>query len=403
VLALATYFSNHGGDARDLRTLALSLAIVVPPGFLIFVEPDLGTAIVFICIWLGVVLVAGDVSLGALLFVPLNLLRIEDRPRLFSALAIMRHALNAGLKVWFLSRGAGVEGVLWGDLLSTGALVLAALPLLRGRATPALSRTLPFRIKEWPWPFRIQTLGRFDLQRSGAPVEASAKGPGRPLELLKVLIALGGQSLRADQLADALWPHAEADYAHKSFTATLHRLRRLLGTEEALLLRDARLSMNRSLLWVDTWALEQTLSELDETLRAPAPASLDVAAKLMDEVFALYRGPFLPDESEQPAYIAYREQLRARLLRCLVRVARVWEDTGRGDAAVDGYLRCVEADPLFEAPYRNLMLCYQRAGDAAEARATYERLRAILSTRMKTLPSQETQAVFAALAAPGGR
>jgi ATP/maltotriose-dependent transcriptional regulator MalT/DNA-binding SARP family transcriptional activator len=271
------------------------------------------------------------------------------------------------------------------------------------RTHALVPRTLPFRVKEWPWPFRIQTLGRFDLQRSGAPVEASAKGPGRPLELLKVLIALGGQSLRADQLADALWPHAEADYAHKSFTATLHRLRRLLGMEEALLLRDGRLSMNRSLLWVDTWALEQTLAELDETLRAPAPASLDIATKLMDEVFALYRGPFLPDESEQPAYIAYREQLRARLLRCLVRVARVWEDTGRGDAAVDGYLRCVEADPLFEAPYRNLMLCYQRAGDAAEARATYERLRAILSTRMKTLPSQETQAVFAGLAAPGGR
>ncbi|HSF20848.1 MAG TPA: BTAD domain-containing putative transcriptional regulator [Burkholderiales bacterium] len=287
-----------------------------------------------------------------------------------------------------LALRAGVESDFARTLARTHALV---------------PRTLPFRVKDWPWPFRIQTLGRFDLQRSGGQIEASGKGPGRPLELLKVLIALGGQSLRADQLADALWPHAEADYAHKSFTATLHRLRRLLGMEEALLLRDGRLSMNRSLLWVDTWALEQTLAELDETLRAPAPASLDMAAKLMDEVFALYRGPFLPDESEQPAYIAYREQLRARLLRCLVRVARVWEDTGRGDAAVDGYLRCVEADPLFEAPYRNLMLCYQRAGDAAEARATYERLRAILSTRMKTLPSQETQAVFAGLAASGGR
>jgi rod shape determining protein RodA len=59
VLALATFFSNHGGDARDLRTLAISLAIVLPPTFLIFVEPDLGTSIVFMCIWLGVVLVAG--------------------------------------------------------------------------------------------------------------------------------------------------------------------------------------------------------------------------------------------------------------------------------------------------------------------------------------------------------
>jgi O-antigen/teichoic acid export membrane protein len=89
-----------------------------------------------------VVLVAGDVALGALLFVPLNLLRIEDRPRLFSALAIFRHALNAGLKVLFLAGGAGVEGVLWGDLLSTGALVLATLPLLRGRATLSPSRRL---------------------------------------------------------------------------------------------------------------------------------------------------------------------------------------------------------------------------------------------------------------------
>ncbi len=89
-----------------------------------------------------VVLVAGDVSLGALLFVPLNLLRIEDRPRLFSALAVFRHALNAGLKVLFLARGAGVEGVLWGDLLSTGALVLAVLPLLRGRALLSFSPRL---------------------------------------------------------------------------------------------------------------------------------------------------------------------------------------------------------------------------------------------------------------------
>jgi DNA-binding SARP family transcriptional activator len=222
------------------------------------------------------------------------------------------------------------------------------------------------------------------------------------VELLKVLIALGGQGLRADQLADALWPHAEADYAHKSFTATLHRLRRLLGMDEALVLRDARLSMSPSLLWVDAWALEQALAELDETLRAPAAEATRYAlGRLMDEVFSLYRGPFLADESEQPAYIAFREQLRARLLRCLVRVARVWEDAGRQDAAADGYLRCIEADALFEAPYRNLMLLYQRAGDSAEARATYERLRAVLSTRMKTLPSPETQAVFAAIAMPG--
>jgi two-component SAPR family response regulator len=128
-----------------------------------------------------------------------------------------------------------------------------------------------------------------------------------------------------------------------------------------------------------------------------------VLQALVDEVFSLYRGPFLPDESEQPGYIACREQIRARLHRCLARVARRWEEAKQSESAADCYLRFIEADNLFEAPYRNLMLCYQRSGDLVEARATYERLRTILAARLKAVPSQETQAVFAGLGAPASR
>jgi rod shape determining protein RodA len=59
ILALARFFSEHGGDARDLRTLLLSLAIVAPVSALVFIEPDLGTSIVFFAIWVGIVVVAG--------------------------------------------------------------------------------------------------------------------------------------------------------------------------------------------------------------------------------------------------------------------------------------------------------------------------------------------------------
>lgn len=59
ILALARYFSEHGGDAKDLRTLLISLAIVAPVAGLVFIEPDLGTSIVIMAIWLGVVIVAG--------------------------------------------------------------------------------------------------------------------------------------------------------------------------------------------------------------------------------------------------------------------------------------------------------------------------------------------------------
>ena len=59
ILTLARFFSEHGGDAKDLKTLVLSLVIVAPVAGLVFIEPDLGTSLVFFAIWLGVVIVAG--------------------------------------------------------------------------------------------------------------------------------------------------------------------------------------------------------------------------------------------------------------------------------------------------------------------------------------------------------
>jgi ATP/maltotriose-dependent transcriptional regulator MalT/DNA-binding SARP family transcriptional activator len=260
----------------------------------------------------------------------------------------------------------------------------------------------PLRVKAWPWPIRIQTLGRFEIAAHDAPVEFSGKGPGRPVELLKLLISLGGDAVRVYQLSDALWPQVDADYAHKSFTAALHRLRRLLGDDEALVLRDGRLSLHPAAVWTDTAALDQVLSEIEGAARLPtAPTSTQRPApalqSCLQEALDLYRGPFLPDESDQPGYIAFREQLRARLLRCVARVARHSEEAGEFDVAADFHLQLLRADSLFEAPYRNLMLCYQRHGDLHAARETYERLRTTLSMRMKIMPSAQTQAVYASL------
>jgi DNA-binding SARP family transcriptional activator len=248
------------------------------------------------------------------------------------------------------------------------------------------------------------TCGGFQLLRDEALVEFSGKGPGRPMELLKVLVALGRHNVRVDQLADALWPHMEADYAHKSFTATLHRLRRLFDDDEAVVLRDGRLSLNKARVWVDTWALEPLFDEFDAALRAAGPAGArSVLGGFAEKVFALYRGPFLPDEAEQPAYIACREQMRARLLRFLARLARGWEEAGSPETAADGYLRCIEIDELCEPLYRQLMLCCQRTSRPGEAIAAYERLRAVLSTRMRTMPTPETQALYASLRSTGDR
>ena len=260
----------------------------------------------------------------------------------------------------------------------------------------------PLAVRRWPWRLSILTLGGFRFLRDEAPIEFAAKGPGRPVELLKVLVALGMHGVRADQLADALWPNVEADYAYKSFTATLHRLRRIVEDDEALILRDGRLTLNPALVWVDTRALARLFDEFDAALHGK-DACLDAALRRSstDTALQLYRGAFLRDESEQPCFIACREQMRSRLLRFLARAVKGCEQSGALQEAVDCLTRFIDADELYEPLYRQLMLCYQRIGAPMEAVATYERLRTILSARLRTMPSPETQALYATLKTAG--
>lgn len=323
-----------------------------------------------------------------------------------AALALLRSALSLGREHGF-RHVVGLRPRLLAELcaaaLRHGIEAEYARTLVRNaRLAPPPSA---LRLKQWPWPFQICTLGGFALLRGTEPIESSAKGSGRPVELLKVLVALGGRNVRADQLADALWPGYDADYAHRSFNTTLHRLRgeKICDDNDAVILRDGQLSLNPAAFWVDTWALENLIVEMDTRLRDPNLQAGESALQLLvEEALALYRGPFLPDETEQPSYIACREQIRARVLRVITRTARRWEEAGRADAAADCYLRCIDADELCEAFYRNLMLCYQRHGESAEALATYERLRTVLAARLKSLPSPETQAVYASLRTPSG-
>lgn len=86
-----------------------------------------------------VVLAAADVWLGSFAVVPLGLLRIQDRPGLFSSFAAVRHTANTLLKVVLVMRGFGVQGVLWSDALATGLFSLVLLPTLVKNASLAFS------------------------------------------------------------------------------------------------------------------------------------------------------------------------------------------------------------------------------------------------------------------------
>jgi hypothetical protein len=145
----------------------------------------------------------------------------------------------------------------------------------------------------WPWPVEIRCLGGFGISRDGVVLRFSRKGPRKPLELLKLLLAGEGKPVPVSHAADVLWPDREADAAYRALLTTLGRLRVLVGGD-AVLLESGKLRLNRDVVWADCF-------EFVELASGNAP----------DQAVALYRGEFLQGEDFVWA-LGRRDALRRR-------------------------------------------------------------------------------------------
>lgn len=243
---------------------------------------------------------------------------------------------------------------------------------------------------------RVYCLGRFRIETDdGASLLERAQS--KPLGLLKVLIALGGQHVQQVQVLDALWPEADGDAAQTAFASTLYRLRQLLG-QDALLLRNRQLSLNPLLIWSDVHAFESALGETDLDGYGNSAPTADRAERLI----ALYRGPFLMGESDPVDILSARERLHSRYLRAIRETGMDMERTGSRDAAIELYTKALEVDPCAEELCQRLMVALGGTGRTSEALAVYQRLLRNLGARHAAMPSARTEALRAEMSQLAG-
>ena len=236
---------------------------------------------------------------------------------------------------------------------------------------------------QWPFRLRVRVLGGFDLARDGEPMRFTGKTQQRPLDLLKFVVSLGGKDIDVETVMAALWPDADGAAAKSSFDSAMFRLRKLLDVEDALELTSGKLSLNKSLVWTDVWALDAALDHAND---APPSAA---AHRLL----AAYPGPLLGSE-ESPWLAKPRDALRARVVRALMDLGQKLERAGAFASAVDVYRRALEADNLAESLYRGLMRALAASGDRAEAMNAFRRCRELLSIVLGVKPSAETDRLY---------
>jgi LuxR family transcriptional regulator, maltose regulon positive regulatory protein len=248
-------------------------------------------------------------------------------------------------------------------------------------------RTLQLRppsrdVKNWPWPLQVYTFGQFEVLRDGRPLEYSRKAPKKTIALLKAIIAFGGSNVPEQRLVDAFWSDEEGDVATRSLGAALHRLRKLLGDADAVIQQGNALSLDKARVWVDVWAFEDLLARPD------AEAS---------EIIGLYRGAFLAEDDGEPWPVTMRERLRGRFIHAVAEAGKQLEDGNRPDAAIECYLRGLDADPVIEQFYQGLMRCYAALERRSEALSAYQRLKRMLSISLGVQPSAQTDRLYQSL------
>jgi DNA-binding SARP family transcriptional activator len=205
------------------------------------------------------------------------------------------------------------------------------------------------------------------------------------MALLKALIACGGVDVPERKLLDALWPDEEGDAARRALTATLHRLRKLLGNVRSIRQAGGELTLDPRQCWIDACVFE---ARLDRVATRSAGT---------DEILNLYGGAFLGQEDGASWAVPMRERLRSKFIHAVGGQASFLESAGQYEQAIDLYERGIDADPLVENFYQGLMRTHERMNQRAEALSAYRRLRQVLSVTLGVHPSAASQRLFESL------
>jgi LuxR family maltose regulon positive regulatory protein len=322
-----------------------------------------------------------------------------DQDRRRSSLNSLRYALSVG-------REKGYTHTVWWQPAAMARLCVVALEegieveyvrsLIRQRHL--LPDPPPLNVAAWPWKLKVHALGRFDVTGSDETTLLSGRVQGRPVELLKIAVALGGRDISVDRITDIMWPNIDRDYAHRSFNTTLHRLRKLLGEDAAITLSNNQLSLSDRFFWIDTWAFEQNLEQLRQALRRRSED--DRIRSLSDQIQSLYPGTLMPGDEDSAWVVSPREQFSSKFMRFISDYGHWLEQGENFEEAIEFYYRGIEADDLAEGIYRRSMLCFEQLGRHAEAIDTYHRCCKTLRSRLNIAPARETQDLYERINAP---
>jgi DNA-binding SARP family transcriptional activator len=247
---------------------------------------------------------------------------------------------------------------------------------------------------------QFAVLGAFRVELDGREIDLGAR---LQRTLLAILVVEAGHVVPVDRLIDLLWRNEPPGAASASVQAYISQLRRVLEPGRAprtparvLVTQDPGYMLRVADDQLDTLRFQALTRKAHDDLASSQPAA---AAARLEDAFALWHGePFAEFADEPWAVPAAARLTEAHDLAAEDRIG-AWLALGRHAEAVPELEAMVQARPLRERRWGQLIVAAYRCGQQADALRAYQRCRTILAGELGLEPGPELRRLEAAVLA----
>jgi DNA-binding SARP family transcriptional activator len=239
---------------------------------------------------------------------------------------------------------------------------------------------------------RVHLCGRLALSGDAGVVDERGL-PGRQGRLALALLGVERRRpVSVDRLVDVLWADAVPPDAPAALASIVSKLRtafRRAGGDGPSVISAGAGTYQLRLAPGGTIDLEDSREAVDRAEGARRAGDERAAWSFATVAVAIGRRGFLPGESAD-WILAVQRELQGITRRGYACLAWVWTVRGDGELAAAMGEAALEAEPLHEPSWRNLMTIYSRFGSRADALRTFDRCRAVLRDQLDVAPDAQT-------------
>ncbi|GAB4280849.1 MAG: hypothetical protein Kow0056_15660 [Coriobacteriia bacterium] len=276
----------------------------------------------------------------------------------------------------------------WGDM-EEGPWHILAERLLEADEAEKLARTLD----EGP-PCRVRLFGGLEVSTPDGEVPDRAWRKRKARLLFAMLVAKRGQDVPRDRILEHLWPDLDEAKARNNFYVAWNTMKSALSPNvpkgEPCPYVESVGGICRAVRGLVRSDLDDFEDLITRARIAQKDGSIEVALDACRRITDIYRGDLLPGDLYDDWFGSLRERCRQQFGDAMMAAAGMLAEDGRLEEAIQFLRRAMEADPLREDVYQQMLRLQIEMGMRSAAVETFMACKERLAEDLGLDPSSET-------------